>query len=161
MVSEADLKAIETLLKNLREQGRGEERRDSIIRKARVDLLNLGVLPGQTPFTVGGRRGARTRNPASRFSPAPSQLPGSLPEEVPEPPQSQPHSLQPGVRAGVHVGGVEVGAGGQPSQLHLSRSRSQTWSQALSPTLRSQMSRTTRTSCRGPPPRPGAPPSPP
>ena len=62
---------------------------------------------------------------------------------------------------GVHVGGVEVGAGGQPSQLHLSWSRSQTWSQALSPTLRSQMSRTTRTSCRGPPPRPGAPPSPP
>ena len=75
MVSEADLKAIETLLKNLREQGRGEERRDSVIRKARVDLPNLGVLPGQTPFTVGGRRGARMRNPASRFSPATQPAP--------------------------------------------------------------------------------------
>ena len=69
MVSEADLKAIETLLKNLREQGRGEERRDSVIRKARVDLPNLGVLPGQTPFTVGGRKGGPHEEPSLQVLP--------------------------------------------------------------------------------------------
>ena len=48
-----------------------EEAIDSFIRKVRVDLLNLGAQAGQTPsFTPGGKRGARTRNPAPRFSPA-------------------------------------------------------------------------------------------
>ena len=60
--------AIEAFLRKIRREGRSEKDLGAFIKKAKVDLLNMGVQPGQSPsFTAGagGEPGSGTPPPGS------------------------------------------------------------------------------------------------